>query len=232
MRYKTKTIQTTSECSYSGNKKWKLHFVQPLTSTQASFRWHFRYTKTAWKPPVSWKWAIFHFDLHGNVSTWAIDQTALHIQFHSHIGIHIHCGIEKSVESTRVLSIESRCWQFYPEKPLILLWPKSNVILTQVSFTIVLKFCSFGGNGLRFELSATCSVRFSGSWSFWDFNSFEELVIFCFRFLLFRIKSTQKLSLYYLGGGGGLQDEPLSLIWSVRVIARTELQRLDCFSNK
>ena len=106
------------------------------------------------------------------------------------------------------------------------------MILTQVSFTIVLKFCSFGGNGLRVELGVTCSVRFSGSWSFWDIDVFEELVIFLLQIFALSNKIDSEVIPILSGGGGVLQDEPLSLIWSVRVVTRTELQRLDCFSKK
>ena len=151
-----------------GSEKWRPCFMPPLTSIQVSFwnlespkdeKVNFRFSQTVWKPHCVVKWDIFYFEVHSDVSTWTINQTALNIQFHNHVGIWIGCGIGKSVESVCVLSVESHCLPFYQvEGPLILHRLKSHSFDPKVSFSVEI-FAVLEENGcsnvFRIEISAT-----------------------------------------------------------------------------
>ena len=96
---------------------------------------------------------------------------------------------------------------------------------------LVLKFCSYGGKWFfkrfRGRNGCYCSMLFSGSWVSGMLAFSRNLSFFCSRFLLFRGKSIQKLSLYCLGSF--LQEELFSL---ALVCAREELQRFKFFPKR
>ena len=147
----------------------------------------------------SMKWCIFYFDVHSNVSTWTTDRTTLNMQFHSHVSIQIHCGIEKSVKSVCVLSIERYCFHFYPETPLILRWPKSYLFLAEASFIVeVLQFWGkmvaqgiWGSELVPHVPCCPLALGVSGILSFSRSSSFPAL-----GFSSFEMKSAQTSSMY------------------------------------
>ena len=153
-----------------GNEKWKSHFMQLLTNIQGIF-WNFespkdekvsfRFPSKAWKTSCFVKWAILHFEVHSNVLPWTIDQAALKNQFHNQVGVQIRCGMGKSVEGARALSIQRHGWQFYPDEPLIFRWPKSHLFLIEVSFSVeILQFwgemVAQGISGSKLVLHVPC----------------------------------------------------------------------------
>ena len=142
-----------------------------------------------------------HLEVHSNGLTWTIDQTALNIQSDNHVGVQIHCGIGKSAESASMLSIENDCLHFYPEKSLVLRWPKSHLFVNGVYFGVEIlqvwgKLVAQAISGSKSVLHDPCSspaLAISGVLVFSRRSSF-----FCSRFSLFQRESTQKLTLYHL----------------------------------
>ena len=206
-RCETKTVQSRSECA--SKMKTKVTFYTALIE-QGSF-WESCVIKT-WKGEFQAlvngvetscfvKSDIFHFEVHGNVSTGTIDKTALNMQIHNHFGIQIPCGTGKSVERVCRLSIKSHCLHFYPQKPLMLRWPKSHFFLTEVSVRVeILHFwremVARATAGPKLVLNGPCCSPAFGISEILAFSRSSSF--FRSRFLLFRRKSTWKLFFYCL----------------------------------
>ena len=119
---------------------------------------------------------IFHSKVRSNMSTWTIDQTALNIQFHNHVGIQIRCGMGKNVENACI---------FYRSKVTANIffqinfwfWVDQSPIYFSLKRPLVLKFCSYGGKWLlnRFQGQNRC-YRFRAVFWLWEFLGHQ-----CFR---------------------------------------------------
>ena len=79
---------------------------------------------------------IFHFKVYSNVSTWTVDQTALSIKFHLHVGIKIRVRLEKGwkvavsyrSESIAYIFIQSNLWLYVDQR--------SHLFLIEVSSSV------------------------------------------------------------------------------------------------
>ena len=141
-------------------------------------------------------------------------------------------GIEKSVESACVFSIERHCFHFYPETPLILRWPKSCLFLAEASFGV--EVLQFWGKMVAQEIwglklvphDPCCSLALEVSviFSFSRSSSFPAL-----GFCSFEMKSAQNF-IRVLARVFFYMMNLLVWVWSVR--AKYVLQRLNLFSKK
>ena len=141
----------------------------------------------AWKPLVWW---IGTFFISRFTATGRRDQLTILLQiFNSTIMLLSKCAV--GLQNMWVVPV------YYRSKVIaqIFMQETFNFTLTKVPFishwSVILRwnFTVLGGNGcsrdVRVEISATDSVPFSDSWSFWDFGTFEELVVFLIQIFVF-----------------------------------------------
>ena len=236
MWFKTKTIQSTSECSSERKVKVTFHaefneLSSKLLESWVTKRWkgEFQGSPERRGKLLSREMGNFHVEVHSNRLTWRIGKIALNIQLYNYVGIQVRCGIGKS-ECACVLSVESHCLHFYPEKPLVWRWPKSHLFLTEVTFSVEIlqfwaKIVAQAISGSKLVLHVPCcspALGVSGILAFSRSSSF-----FCSRYSFFRRKSTQNLLQYY--PEFFLPNELLSL---GLVSASEELQEFKVFSPK